>query len=130
MSLESFAWATKNLYEVIRDGRIKKKKELHELLSALWTAYRHTDHHIKSNTVDGIDQASIDISDYWQAAADKLRIIDAEAARSLQMKSEYWVDPNGFILDMKKGERGFDFRIRLDEVYKSIKGLERYISRL
>ena len=101
-----------------------------EAISALRDAIRYTRKHIDLTRVLDIeenydDQASELLAEKWALAAKLIRPFDYSLANTLEIKAEYWINPNGFKNDIQNGNIHFNYRFRLNYVISDINRLER-----
>lgn len=95
-----------------------------EAKTALLQAFRETKKHISETRTDYDDIASEKLSEKWSIVAEKIRPFNPETANILEMKADYWINPNEFRREIQDGQRRFDFRMMLVEIEKLIKNLK------
>jgi hypothetical protein len=104
-----------------------KSSQRSELISALNEALRYTKKHIEKTRSEYGDAESEIISENWSKVAKLMRPFNEVTANILEMKADYWLNPNGFKEDIQNNSRRFDFRFRIVEVEKMIDRLNNKI---
>jgi len=94
-----------------------------EIISGLNEALRYTKMHISETRDEYGDAESTLISDKWSKVAELIRPYNEVTANILEMKADYWLNPNGFKEDIQNQNRRFDFRFKIVEVEKMINRL-------
>ena len=107
-----------------QDNKLSRKSEM---ISALNEALRYTKMHISKTRNEYGDAESSLISDKWSKVAKLMRPYNEVTANILEMKADYWLNPNGFKEDFQNQSRRFDFRFRIVEVENMINRLNNKI---
>jgi len=107
-----------------------RQREKSRVISALRNALRVTYTHILDTRIgefgeeDFKETSSHELSELWSEVARSIRPFDPSVARAFEDKSDYWINPHGFLLAVQDRERRYDYRIRLDEVQLILLDLE------
>lgn len=102
--------------EYVDNYKVRKS----EAESALLEAFRFTKKHISETRNDYEDAESKELSQKWANVANKIRPFNEDTANILEMKADYWLNPEGFKKDIQDGKTRFDYRFRLIEIEKLI----------
>lgn len=86
--IRSISWAVDKL----RTYSEKNKVRTNEALTAIHAAWTRTYDYLRNK--DGVYVANQELSDLWNKAAGKTRLIDSELADQLSDKSRFWIHPN------------------------------------
>jgi hypothetical protein len=107
----------------------KSKQRKSEAISLIRDAIRYTEKFVDDNDVNSednyTDKESTILADKWSKAAVAIRPFDNEAAQVFENKSDYWMNPYGFMNDLRDGTRRRDMRIGLENVKRIIAHFER-----
>lgn len=110
----------------IASFRLASLQARSEVISSLRNALRLTDKHIGETRVDDFtDIESKELSQAWSDVARVIRPFDKGLAQTFEDKSDYWINPNGFRIDIQEGKRRFNYRFRLTEVRRELERIER-----
>ncbi len=69
----------------------KKKIKVNDAIAAIHTAWTRTYDYLKNQ--DGEYVPNQELSDLWNEAAKKTRLVNPDLATDLQHKSRYWIHP-------------------------------------
>ncbi len=70
----------------------KKDVRVNESITAISKAWNHTYNYLRNENGEVIPKTNL--SDLWNEAASKTRLVDLSLARQLKDKSRFWIHPN------------------------------------
>ena len=70
----------------------KKDVRVNESITAISKAWNHTYNYLRNENGEVIPKTNL--SDLWNEAASKTRLVDLRLARQLKDKSRFWIHPN------------------------------------
>lgn len=87
----------------------KHKERVNEAISAIHTAWTRTYDYLKNNNGEYVPNQ--ELSDLWNEAATRTRLVDKELAAQLEDKSRFWIHP-----DLPRQERILMLKEIVDEM--------------
>lgn len=111
--------------------KLANKQAKSEVISSLKNALRLTEKHISETRTGEFgeigfsDVESRELSSAWSRVAATIRPFDDSFANTLEEKSDYWLNPDGFHQDIQDGTRRFNYKFRLLEVKTELNKIEK-----